>query len=172
MACWDEGSELPRRLGLFVSLTRHALYASLDTMQEAFRRWAPDGPRVLDFGAGIDGRGRFADDGDYWAHIRSRIVEVARQGKRPIEILLLGGENATDTMFLATLRDALAPLTPELLVNVDIVKVADPTFAAARGMALYARRRQEAPGHCVETPNCDEEREEQRTGGAEGRVEL
>ena len=172
MACWDEGAALPRRLGLFVSLTRHALYASLDTMQGAFSRWVPDGPRVLDFGAGIDSRGRFADDGDYWAHIRSRIIDVARQGKRPIDIVLLGGEDATDTMFLATLRDALASLTPESLVNVDIVKMADPTFAAARGMALYARRRQEVPGRCVERPNCDEEREEQRIGGAEGKVEL
>ena len=169
MACWDEGSALPRRLGLFVSLTRHALYVSLDTMQGAFSRWTPDGPRVLDFGAGIDSRGRFADNSEYWAHIRSCIVEVGQQGTKPVGILLLGGENATDTKFLATVRDALEPLAPELLANA-IVRLADPTFAAARGMALYARRRQEVPGRCVERLNCDEEREEQRTRGAEVRI--
>jgi hypothetical protein len=171
MECY-EGTAHPKSLGLFISLTSHALYASLDTMKEAYPRWKRDGPRVLDFGAGLDSRSRFPSDGDYWAHIRTLIVKLARQNSQPVSILLLGGENATNSMFLATVRDALAWLTPTLLLNVDATTVVDPTFAAARGMAIYARRRQEAPGHCVERDRCDEEREKQRAVRDEGRMEL
>lgn len=130
MECWEEGSARPNRLGLFISLTRHALYASLDTMQMAFPRWVPDGPRVLDFSAGLNSGGSFACDGDYWAYIRTRIVALARQGSQPLDMLLLGGENATDSTFLATLRDALASLAPALPLllplHFDVATVAHP----------------------------------------------
>jgi len=50
----------------------------------------------------------------------------------------------------------------DLLVNggLDV----DPTFAAARGAALYARRRQEAPFGCVERDECKEEKQREREG--------
>jgi hypothetical protein len=172
MECWQEGIACPNHLGLFISLTRHALYASLDKMNEAYPRWVRDGPRVLDFDAGLDSRSKFPSDGDYWAHIRTLIVVLARQGSQPVSMLLLGGENATNSMFLETVRDALAWLTPTLPLNFDVTTVVDPTFAAARGMAMYARRRQEAAGHCVERERCNEEREKQRAIRDERRVEL
>ncbi|ODM17951.1 hypothetical protein SI65_06739 [Aspergillus cristatus] len=40
----------------------------------------------------------------------------------------------------------------------------DPTFAAARGAALYGRWRQEAPLGCVERDECEEERQREREG--------
>jgi hypothetical protein len=88
--------------------------------------------------------------------------------------VLLGGENATDSAFLATLRDALAKLSPVSPLSVDVDTIEDPTYAAARGMAVYARRRQEVPGDCMERRMCDERRENERSGGSEGspRLEL
>jgi hypothetical protein len=38
----------------------------------------------------------------------------------------------------------------------------DPTFAAARGAALYARRRQEVPSECYEREECEEMRMHER----------
>lgn len=194
--CWDENEELPRGLGLFVSLTRHALYASLDTMQDAFPRWQRDGPRILDFDAGLsalddlgsknneenrekqgNGKRRFASEAEYWASVHMLLVHITRQrprseipalqrrdqGSGPLTLLLLGGENATNSKFLDTLRDALARTSPPAWPpTIDTATMANATFVAARGMALYARRRQEVPGHCMEAPRCHEERESER----------
>jgi hypothetical protein len=175
MECSGEGLARPRHFGLFISLTRHALYMSLDKVREAFPRRVPDGPRVLDFDLGLDGRGRFASNDDYWAYMRTRIVVFVRQyGEQPVDALLLGGENATNSIFLQTVRNALASLTPTVppILDIDVATVADPTFAAARGMAVYARRRQEAPGPCVESLVCEERREKEQAGGDQRKVEL
>ena len=87
-------------------------------------------------------------------------------------LLLLGGENGTKDAFLAVVRDALSPRSPELMTSIDMTTVADPTFAAARGMAIYARRRQEVPGHCMEHQEGEAKREKQRAGEDRGRDEL
>lgn len=188
--CWSENEALPRGLGLFVSMTRHALYASVDDLHTAFPRWQSDGPRVMDFDAGLgvlDGlsdsgsgsngekRSRFASEAEYWAHVRVRITAIAKQRPQqiptlpprerlePLTLLLLGGENATNGQFLDTLRSVLTwgslSASPP---NMDLAAMANPTFAAARGMALYARRRQEVPGRCMEVPRCFKEREKER----------
>jgi hypothetical protein len=57
-------------------------------------------------------------------------------------------------------------------LSVDANVVADPTYAAARGMTLYARGRQEVPGHCRERRECIERRDKERNGGNEGKIEL
>jgi len=187
-----EGLELPRHFGLFISLTRHALYMSLDKMQDAFPRRVSDGPRVLDFSLGLDHRGSFAAN-DYWASMRTRIAIFVRQySEQPVDTLLLGGENATNNIFLQTVRNALNSVTPtwSSILDIDVATVADPSFAAARGMAVYARRRQEAPNSCEETyvcvqrmpkgwnresdprVECDIERGQERIKGDEPQVEL
>jgi len=172
MKCWDDASTRSRHVGLFISLTRHALYASLDPMQGAFPHWSGVGPRMLDFSAGLDSRNHFASDSDYWTHIRTHIVELVRQGSRMPDMLLLGGENGTERELLTTIRDAVALLKPAVSLDIDTAEIVDPTFAAARGMAFYARRRQEAPGHCVEWDGCDQEREKQRDRRDQERIEL
>ncbi len=170
--CWNEEWDMPWRRVLFVSLTRHALYVSLERMKEAFTRFPRDGPRVLDFEGGLDKRGGFGGEDEYWAYIRGQIVAVARRGEGPVEMVLVGGENATESGFLETLRDALAEIGPGLLPSVDGAVVVDPTYAAARGMALYARRRHEVPGTCMELERCEEKRERERAGGGQSRVDL
>jgi hypothetical protein len=74
-------------------------------------------------------------------------------------------------------KDALASLSPALYglpptVDFDVAMMADTTFAAARGMAVYARRRQEAPGPCVEYQECEEMREKERSKGQGAKTEL
>jgi hypothetical protein len=43
-------------------------------------------------------------------------------------------------------------------IDLDRDMLAGPVFAAARGAALYARRRQEAHYDCVEHKRCEAER--------------
>lgn len=182
--CRGQAGDLPVRRALFVSLTRHALYVTLERVQDAFPAHGSSeqrGTRVLDFEGGLDRREGFESEGGYWAYVRGRIVGLVRERegegqRRPVDMVLLGGENATDGGFLATLRDALAELHPTLpsLVGSDIdeAMVLDPLYAAARGMAVYARRRQEVPGDCIEGPGCDEVRERERREGRGRKLEL
>lgn len=177
--CWYENSNLPWHRVLFVSLTGHALYASMEVMRDAYPRWTPEGPGFMDFQAGLDVQDGFASESNYWAHVRSRIVGLARAnevGQRPPGMVLLGGENGTNPVFLETVRDAMAELYPgEGLgppLSINATAVVDPTYAAARGMAVYARRRQEVPGHCKEGRECYEKRDKERSEGDEVKVEL
>lgn len=98
------------------------------------------------------------------------VVFVLEHSKQPVDALPLGGENATNSNFLQTIRNVLASVASTLppTLDVDIATVADPTFAAARGMAVYARRRQEAPGPCVESLICDKKGRRSELGGANG----
>lgn len=69
-----------------------------------------------DFDAGLERRGgaaKFASEAENWAHVRAQIVGLVRdKAEKPLGMELLGGENATDAGFLATLREALAELRP------------------------------------------------------------
>ena len=148
-------------------------------MHDAYPRWSPEGPRVMDFRAGLDAQDGFASESDYWVHVRSRIVGLARAsdvGQRPPSMVLLGGENGTNPVLLKMVRDALAELYPgEGLVpplSMDANAVVDPTYAAARGMAVYARRRQEVPGHCKEGWDGNKERDKERSESEQVKMEL
>ncbi len=126
----------------------------------------------MDFAAGLDRCPEFISDGEYWAYVRGRLASFLGEDSPSPTLLLLGGENGTNYSFLTVLRDALSSLNPEIPPSIDIATLVDPTFAAARGMAMYARRRQEVPGHCMEWPKCKGEREKQRAGEDMGKVEL
>ena len=141
-------------------------------MRGAFPRWTQDGPRLMDFAAGLDRLPKFVSDSEYWAYVRGGLASFLGEGSPSPTLLLLGGENGTNDSFLTVLRDTLSSLNPEIPPSIDIATIGDPTFAAARGMAIYARRRQEVPGHCMEYPNCKREREKQRAGEDMAKVEL
>jgi hypothetical protein len=53
-----------------------------------------------------------------------------------------------------------------------VLHLVDPVFAAARGAAIYARRRQEAPADCVELETCEEKRNREREGKSGPKLEL
>ncbi|KAK1765028.1 hypothetical protein QBC33DRAFT_517234 [Phialemonium atrogriseum] len=168
--CEEEYESMAWETVYFVFFSRHALYASLDTFQAAFGLDPLSEPHVLDFESGFSNLPTFASPSAFWSHVRDQLMILPSKSPRRITKLLLGGENATDPDFIATLRDALG--APASLSDDGIP---DPTFAAARGAALYARWRQEAPWDCVEDDECDTKRERERgekSGDASKRVEL
>lgn len=89
-----------------------------------------------------------------WDGLRTNLLALPQETPGPITHVLLAGESATHPRFLAILRDALAEMSLTLSVGpqlttrdsrdlVNLETIIDPTFAAARGAALYARRRQD-----------------------------
>lgn len=90
-------------------------------------------------------------ESDLWVHLRRGPLVLLRESPGPITHVLLAGESATDPRFLAILRDTLADIWltcsigPQLTTSdsrdlINLETIVDPTFAAARGAALYARR--------------------------------
>jgi hypothetical protein len=173
--CWDERDGLPWPLTLYVSFTRQSLLVSLRLESEAFPKYLrEEGTQLLDSMIGRDNIGLYPSPAAYWDLVRQQIVELPRQArakdpKARINLVLLGGENSTDTDFLKVLRDALRDVAQaggetgvdgstdnqELVLRAaNAAALIDPVYAAARGMATYARRRQEVPGDCTEDSSC------------------
>lgn len=111
----------------------------------------------------------------FWEYVRAQLVVLPRQKRSFPTKVILEGENATNPEFLRMLKDALREVRlqdPKLSGSeeVDLHSLinggldVDPTFAAARGAALYALWRQEAPFGCVERDDCEEERQRERQG--------
>lgn len=162
--CWDEFDELPTPTVLFISFSRHLLYISIiEPIQgRAFDDFTTDESHLLDFDAGLDQ----LTNGDvspavFWDHIRQQILMFWKTVPRPLSQFLLAGENATHERFLDAVADALAEAVPPAM-PVNMKLIADPTFAAARGVALYARRRQEVQHDCTEGEYCDIKRCKER----------
>ncbi|KAJ5397104.1 hypothetical protein N7509_005217 [Penicillium cosmopolitanum] len=155
---------------LFVSFTRHLLYTSITIPDsgEAFVRFACDEIKALNFELGLD-RILEADDPDLlWARLREQITSFALSFR--ITDFLLAGESTTNPLFMANLKDALAGLLelhiePKIAASAHGKKAIDLTFAAARGAALYARRRQEVQCDCSELEECESSRQKERAGG-------
>lgn len=122
----------------------------------------------------------------FWSYVGDKLAILPRESRSVPTRLLLGGENATDPEFLRVLMDVLGQ-TPAQVLNIfggpnntgslegfDGEVFHDPLFASARGAALYARRRQEAPFDCLERDECERERQRQRESKstALGKTEL
>jgi hypothetical protein len=179
--CTDEFEWASSPTILFVSFTRHLLYTSITTPigGEALLRFAYDDMKSLDFGLGLD-RILEADNPDLlWARLREQIKRFSLSSEFRITGFLLAGESTTDPLFLTNLKDALAGLSePHIESKIvpfalmgsaqgenPIEKPMDLTFAAARGAALYARRRQEVQCDCSEPEECTLLRQKERSGG-------
>lgn len=175
--CEDEFEGASYPAILFVSFTRHLLYTSIfiPDHSEALLRFAYDEMKAFNFEIGLD-RILEADDQDLsWARLREEIAVFARSSEFQITHLLLAGESTTNSLFQDHLKDALSGLsglyigpkrTPFALAeSTHKEKVMDLTFAAARGAALYARRRQEVQCDCSETKECESSRQKERSAG-------
>lgn len=180
--CSDEfeNSATPRVYLVFFS--RRLLYTSIirPTRGEALATYTSDKAQLLDFDVGLD-RLAQAEPSDYasWDHLRRDLLVLPRESSGPITHVLLAGESATHPRFLAILRDVLAdtslsltpssinpqPSTSDSRDLINIESIIDPTFAAARGAALYARRRQEVQSECTEPAQCEIERSRERLHG-------
>lgn len=97
---------------------------------------------------------------EYWSRMHAAIVEVGQSAYRPLNTLLLIGEDADSPDFARTVKDAVRELiqdpstqyTPRLLVEVE------PLWLAARGAAEFVKRTQEAPAGCREPKRCAKSR--------------
>ncbi|KAJ5462799.1 hypothetical protein N7475_007743 [Penicillium sp. IBT 31633x] len=158
--CSYEFAETPDPIVFLVSYNRNLLYTSIvegDT-SEAFRRLALVQAQLVDYDVGLD-RLLEKDEDALWDRLRSQLQILPREFKYPITHLLLAGESVTNPRFLGILRESMAEVSP----NLANIKVAiDPTFAAARGAAIYARRRQEVQRECSERSECEEKRAHER----------
>ncbi|OCK75261.1 hypothetical protein K432DRAFT_337755, partial [Lepidopterella palustris CBS 459.81] len=187
--CQEEEKKMPGHIVYSVTFTRQALYTTLDTIRSPFGFTSSSEAYLIDFNSGLNSLPTYPSPSDFWTHVRSQLLSLPRKSDRPITKVLLAGESATDAKFLDVLRDALAEIAGSFAekeasdgkgckdnktfaVDLDIDMLADPVFAAARGAALYARRRQEAPYNCVEHERCEAERQREREQGPDGKVEL
>ncbi|KAJ5497896.1 Cytochrome P450 [Penicillium expansum] len=158
--CMDEFEESPGTSVLFVSYNRNILYASIleGCDSQAFSRLTSVEAQLVDYGLGLD-RLLEKDEAALWDRLRSQLQILPREYEYPITHLLLAGESVTHPRFLDILRDSMSELSPH---PVDIKLAIDPTFAAARGAALYSRRRQEVQADCTERSECEETRKHER----------
>ena len=120
---------------------------------------------------------RLEDGTVYWTTIASRIRALAQSIKPQITQLVITGSSAGDQRFKAVVKDALRDVVAESALEIllddekapidcemDRRQVADFVFAAARGAAEFAKRRQEGPFRCAER--------KASTGRRDARLEL
>ncbi|KAJ5223223.1 hypothetical protein N7468_007765 [Penicillium chermesinum] len=168
--CEDEFDYTDTSAVLFVSFSRQSLYASIiePIHGQALARFTRDENNVLDFEVGLDRLLQAEPSELLWARLRSQLTGLSRPWRSTITHLILAGENATYPRFVAELKDAFVGL-PQLATGIMPVKddaKGDLTFAAARGAALYARRRQEVQSDCSEPPTCELSRRTERLQGS------
>ncbi|KAL1849210.1 hypothetical protein Plec18170_007501 [Paecilomyces lecythidis] len=176
--CTDEFEELPNSHVFTIFYSRHVLYTSIiaPISGEALSRFNWDEAQLLDFEVGLDRLLHINEsDGELLSRIRSQLLVLPREYPYPLTHILLAGESVTHPRFLAILREALAEMESLSPANIQTnipdhggsaiaSKMIDPTFAASRGAALYARRRQEVQPGCTELSECEEMRKRERAG--------
>ena len=198
--CEDEEADMLTSHILALSLTQHSFSAAYTYMSAAYRSLLEASSTRFDLGLehlssdfdssqmklGISCPAR------YWSRIFDVIIEIGRASLRPLNTLLLLGEDAENPDFVRTVQEALRELLPEasaeevaamVLVSgerkadsdgelVDeqtggSSELLDPLYLAARGAAEFAKRAQEAPAGCREPARCAKNR---FPAGTEGRL--
>lgn len=157
-ACTDEFAESPIPTVLVVSYNHNLLYTSFMDMDisESFPYIPSLEAQLVDYKLGLDNLLENAQDQPVlWDRLRSQLQILPLESKSPITHIFLAGESVTHPCFLACLRDSLSELSLGH-ATAKIQLAIDPTFAAARGAALYARRRQEVQSGCYEKGGCEE----------------
>ncbi|CEJ59116.1 hypothetical protein PMG11_07752 [Penicillium brasilianum] len=174
--CTDEFDSPAGTHVFFIFYSRHALYTSIiaPISGEALTRFNWDEAQILDFELGLDHLLQTNGSQDaLWSSLRSQLSDLPREYPFSLTHILVAGESVMYPRFLATLRDALAEIMPMSPLNLrtnipgytksaTVSKSVDLTFAASRGAALYARRRQEVQAHCTESSKCEAIRERER----------
>jgi hypothetical protein len=139
--------------------------------------------------AGLNHLATASSPDEFWSIVKQQLQVLPTADERQITKILLASESATNSRFLRTLRDALYEVTVppgnEMLLykkgselgNLTLdddfaARTTNPLFAAARGAALYARWRQEAPYECIENKHCAEKRRKERKELVNAKLEL
>jgi hypothetical protein len=169
--CWEEVEAMPEHVVFFASFTRQSLHTSLATVTDAFG-WSQKplfaNETLMDNGLGS--LEYHSKPSVFWAEVRAQLARAVSRSPRPITKVLMAGENATHPDFVSTLEDVLKDAGGNTgRLQADSI---DPTFAAARGAALYGSWRQQAPLGCREKANCEKDREKERGERLERTLEL
>ena len=156
-ACWDEAAEMETYNTLFLSYTRKALSGAAVTITSPFHYSQRVTYQIMLPHVGSDeNREEIYPWGDYWEVVRDWISHLVYQSPKPIHKVLVAGESAADPVFLDNVMELVN--IPDAVAQVQVHVVDEPEFASARGAALYARWRQEAPIGCRERTGCEEQR--------------
>jgi hypothetical protein len=158
--CWFEEEDMQPRAVFATGLTEDALGLSGGFIISPFNYDRPALVSATNLNYGLARINNFTSSDEFWASISNYIKDTARQvlelTNTPFTDLLLIGDHGTHPEFLRVLRESLVGLTGDNIAIKTII--ANPTFAAARGAALYSRWRQESPFNCMESSNCDGKR--------------
>ncbi|KAJ5541139.1 hypothetical protein N7494_006215 [Penicillium frequentans] len=174
--CEQEFGKPPFPQVFTIFYSRHLLYTSIIAPMggQALSGFNNDHAQLLDFNLGLDNLLQTKRSQDsLWPRLRSQLLVIPRNYSRSITHIFLAGESVTHPRFLATLKGAMAEIMPtwpgNLQTNIPdhprpavVSKFVDPTFAASRGAALYARRRQEVQADCTERSICEATRNGER----------
>lgn len=162
--CADEFANSPTPTVFVVSYNHNLLYTSIMDLatSEAFPYVSSLKAQLVDYELGLDDLlENDQDQAVFRDRLRSQLQVLPRESEYTITHILLAGESVTHPRFLASLRDSMSELSLGP-VTAKIQLAIDPTFAAARGAALYARRRQEVQSDCYEKVECEEMRLRER----------
>ncbi|USW54907.1 hypothetical protein Slin15195_G082260 [Septoria linicola] len=154
----------------FVSLTNSALYTSIDRYLQPFQYTPHHEWYSFDIGSGLESMASYDSEEAYWRTVSAK--PKSPKVRTPITHVLIGGEAGNFAPLREALRDALenAPLAEAYggVTSAFAGEPVSPLYAAARGAALLARWRQEAPMGCWEHSACKERRGRGRGAIVEG----
>ncbi|KAH8585747.1 hypothetical protein B0O99DRAFT_706830 [Bisporella sp. PMI_857] len=157
--CEDEEAEMPYSHILELSLSRVSFDAAYTYMQSAWRSDIEN--QRFRFDLGLDNLPHDQYDREvYWENIRKTIVEIGKASHRPLTHVLMLGDVVDNHEYIRTVQDALMELIPHELTRESIMPFAknhqslNSLYVAARGAAEFAKRMQEAPRGCKESPQC------------------
>jgi hypothetical protein len=165
-ACWEEAEigEIPRETVLGVTYTNTTLQASVSRITYAFDKTTDRHAAFPELG--YHSLPKYRDPEEYWAEVVSQLKRfldgISQSGIQVTEVILMG-EKAGEEEFATALKNASGG------GNTKVATVVEPTWAAARGAAMYARVRQEVPWNCSEPQECETE---SRDGTREKKEEL
>jgi hypothetical protein len=162
--CEVEEANMPYSHLLALSLTQHSFSVAYTYVQSAFSSLHE--PEIVRFDLGL---AHEIDEKDwYWSQIRESIVAVGRAAQRPLDTVLLLGEEGDNPRFLEVIREALLELDlkassvyPYNTEGTVTRAARDPLYIAARGAAEFAKRTQASPPNCREPPRCAGNRDPQ-----------
>ena len=173
--CEDEGEEMPQHQVLSITFTTKVLYVTLENMFKVFKE--NPAQNLVDFDAGLGAREGYESSEAFWKHVYTQIVALPNlamsQKRGSVTKVILLGDCVGDPEFKEMLKDALGEIrkvgieanaTGGAGPSVEVETMADPLYAAAQGVATYARRRQEVPRACKEAKDCEKKRRESSKG--------
>jgi hypothetical protein len=140
LMCWFEEEDMQPRAVFATGLTEDALGLSGGFIISPFNYDRPALVSATNLNYGLARINNFTSSDEFWASISNYIKDTARQvlelTNTPFTDLLLIGDHGTHPEFLRVLRESLVGLTGDNIAIKTII--ANTTFAAARGAALYA----------------------------------